>query len=109
MSSKPAAPALEAGKIPAVTGTSYPEPFRAGVAARRNQRLGDAFGLKNFGTIYGGLLTALSIGTAFGPLAAAAVYDTFGSYTPFLALTIAFMALSSLALASLPQPEAATA
>lgn len=49
MSSKPAAPALEAGKIPAVTGTSYPEPFRAGVAARRKQRLGDAFGLKNFG------------------------------------------------------------
>ena len=49
MSSKPAAPALDAGKVPAVTGTSYPEPFRAGVAARRKQRLGDAFGLKNFG------------------------------------------------------------
>jgi MFS family permease len=61
------------------------------------------FGLKNFGTIYGGLLTALSIGTAFGPLAAAAVYDYWGSYTPFLLLTIVFMAGSSLALASLPQ------
>lgn len=63
------------------------------------------FGLKNFGTIYGGLLTALSIGTAFGPLAAAAVYDHSGSYVPFLLLTIVFMAGSSLALASLPQPD----
>ncbi len=62
------------------------------------------FGLKNFGTIYGGLLTALSIGTAFGPLAAAAVYDHSGSYAPFLLLTIVFMASSSLALASLPRP-----
>jgi len=51
---------------------------------------------------YGGLLTALSIGTAFGPLSAAAVYDHAGSYTPFLSLTIVFMAGSSLALASLP-------
>ncbi len=66
------------------------------------------FGLKNFGAIYGGLLTALSIGTAFGPLAAAAVYDHSGSYMPFLAITMAFMACSSLALASLPQPQAMT-
>lgn len=64
------------------------------------------FGMKNFGTIYGGLLTALSIGTAFGPLTAAAVYDYSGSYTPFLVVTIAFMAASSLALASLPRPRA---
>lgn len=61
------------------------------------------FGLKNFGTIYGGLLTALSIGTALGPLSAAAVYDYFGSYEPFLLLTMIFMACSSLALASLPR------
>src|SRR5210317_1641690 len=40
------------------------------------------FGMRNFGTIYGGLLTALSIGTAFGPLAAAAVYDHAGTYAP---------------------------
>lgn len=65
------------------------------------------FGMRNFGTIYGGLLTALSIGTAFGPLAAAAVYDYSGSYLPFLALTILFMACSSLALLSLPNPDAA--
>ncbi|MET0385930.1 MAG: MFS transporter [Polyangiales bacterium] len=62
------------------------------------------FGLKNFGTLYGGLLTALSLGTAFGPLAAAAIYDRNGSYELFLRLTILFMAGSSLALASLPHP-----
>jgi uncharacterized cupin superfamily protein len=49
MSNKPAAPALDAAQIPAATGSSYPEPFRALVAARRKQRLGDALGLKNFG------------------------------------------------------------
>ena len=63
------------------------------------------FGLKNFGTIYGGLLTALSIGTAFGPITAAAVYDHSGSYTPFLLVTMIFMACSSLAVASLPHPR----
>lgn len=62
------------------------------------------FGLKNFGAIYGGLLAALSFGTAFGPLAAASVYDHYGSYSPFLMATIVFMALSSLGLATLPKP-----
>lgn len=63
------------------------------------------FGLKNFGTIYGGLLTALSMGTAFGPLAAAVIYDYSGSYTPFLTMAIICMAGASLAIASLPQPR----
>jgi MFS family permease len=62
------------------------------------------FGLKHFGTLYGGLLTALSLGTAFGPLAAAAVHDRTGSYEPFLVLTMVCMAASSIALASLPAP-----
>ncbi|MGI9292793.1 MAG: MFS transporter [Pseudomonadales bacterium] len=63
------------------------------------------FGMKNFGTLYGGLLTALSIGTAFGPLAAAAVFDQTEAYSIFLIGTIVCMAGSSLALASLPQPS----
>jgi MFS family permease len=62
------------------------------------------FGLKSFGKLYGGLLAALSIGTATGPWTAAKVFDSYGDYTPFLWLTIAFMVLSSLALASLPRP-----
>jgi MFS family permease len=62
------------------------------------------FGLKNFGALYGGLLAALSIGTATGPLSASVVFDRSGGYAPFLWLTIAFMVASSLALASLPRP-----
>lgn len=64
------------------------------------------FGLKSFGALYGGLLAALSIGTALGPLGAARIFDAYGSYGPFLWVTIAFMAASSLALASLPRPAA---
>ena len=62
------------------------------------------FGLKAFGALYGGLLVALSVGTALGPLAAAAVYDATGSYDAFLVLTLALMAASSAAIASLPRP-----
>lgn len=62
------------------------------------------FGLKSFGALYGGLLGALSIGTATGPLAAATIFDGYGDYTPFLWLTIGFMIASSLALFSLPPP-----
>jgi MFS family permease len=63
------------------------------------------FGLKNFGALYGGLLTALSIGTAAGPLAAAAIYDAKGSYELFLWLTTFSMGASALALATLPRPS----
>jgi len=66
------------------------------------------FGLKNFGALYGGLLTALSIGTAAGPLAAAAIYDVKGSYELFLWLTTLSMGASALALATLPQPAFAS-
>ncbi|WP_232079660.1 MFS transporter [Mycolicibacterium parafortuitum] len=59
------------------------------------------FGLRNFGGLFGGLVAALSLGTAFGPLAAGATADHFGGYTNFLVLTMVLMALSSLALASL--------
>lgn len=62
------------------------------------------FGLRNFGGLFGGMVAALSLGTAFGPLAAGATFDRFGGYAPFLILTIVLMALSSLALASLARP-----
>ncbi|MDE8650346.1 MFS transporter [Novosphingobium album (ex Liu et al. 2023)] len=61
------------------------------------------FGLRNFGGLYGGLLAALSVGTACGPLAAAAVFDRYGSYTPFLWLTLGFMASASLAIGTVPR------
>lgn len=62
------------------------------------------FGLKSFGALYGALLTALSIGTALGPLAASQLYDQTGGYLLFLWMTIAFMLASSALLFTLPRP-----
>jgi MFS family permease len=62
------------------------------------------FGLKSFGGLFGGLVAALSLGTAFGPLTSGATFDRFGSYEPFLILTMVLMGVSSLTLASLKSP-----
>ncbi len=62
------------------------------------------FGLKNFGALYGALVMALSLGTAFGPLAAGSVFDHFNSYEPFLMLATVLMGISALALLSLGNP-----
>ena len=64
------------------------------------------FGLRNFGALYGVLQMALALGTAFGPLAAGAVFDRYESYAPFLMLTMVLMAASAIALTSLgPTPS----
>lgn len=44
-----AGPAHDAMTIEPVRGSDYPHPFGAAVAARERRRLGEAFGLKNFG------------------------------------------------------------
>jgi uncharacterized cupin superfamily protein len=44
-----AGPALDAMTIEPDIGSGYPEPFKAKVAGRERRRLGDAFGLRNFG------------------------------------------------------------
>jgi len=62
------------------------------------------FGLKNFGALYGTMQMALALGTAFGPLAAGAVFDRNGSYEPFLMLTIGMLAASAIALFSMSSP-----
>lgn len=59
------------------------------------------FGLKNFGALYGALVMALSLGTAFGPLGAGAIYDQYNSYVPFLILTAVLMGASAIALITL--------
>lgn len=41
--------ALVARELPETSATGYPEPFRALVAGRHRRRLGDAFGLTQFG------------------------------------------------------------
>lgn len=41
--------AVEATSLPSASSSGYPEPYRHKVAGRSRRRLGDAFGLKNFG------------------------------------------------------------
>ena len=53
-------PALDPASLPARSGSGYPEPFQAAVAAREKRALGDALGLKNFGVN----LTRLPTGNA---------------------------------------------
>ncbi|MEO1352797.1 MAG: cupin domain-containing protein [Cyanobacteria bacterium J06635_15] len=40
---------IDLNKVPPKTGTGYPEPFKAAVAGRVKQQVGNAAGLKNFG------------------------------------------------------------
>ncbi|MCB2079200.1 MAG: MFS transporter, partial [Novosphingobium sp.] len=61
------------------------------------------FGLRKLGTLFGVMTGALALGTALGPLAAAAIYDRFGNYDPFLALVIGLLALGGVSLLSLPR------
>jgi MFS family permease len=59
------------------------------------------FGRRNFGKIYGSLMIAISVGTSVGPLASGAVFDHFRDYAVFLALAVACMVISAVALFSL--------
>ena len=42
-------PALDPATVAVKAGTDYPAPFKEGVEARQNRRLGDALGLSQFG------------------------------------------------------------
>jgi MFS family permease len=63
------------------------------------------FGLKHFGVFYGAMVGALALGAAFGPLAAGTAFDRYGSYRPFLVLTMILMGVSSVAMATLSRPR----
>lgn len=52
MTQRPTTPetiAIEATSLPSISATNYPEPYRQMVAGRSRRKLGDAFGLRNFG------------------------------------------------------------
>ena len=42
-------PALDPETVPAVSGSGYPEPYRAAVSGRAKRRIGNAVGLTHFG------------------------------------------------------------
>jgi uncharacterized cupin superfamily protein len=61
--SRPKPAAIDAASVPSVSGTNYPEQFRKYVTGRAKRKLGDAFGLQNFGvnltTLAPGAMSAL--------------------------------------------------
>ncbi len=59
------------------------------------------FGLRHLGVILGAMMAAIAVGMGLGPVSAGAVFDHFGSYAPFLWLTVALMALSAASIAAL--------
>jgi MFS family permease len=63
------------------------------------------FGLRNFGSLFGGMLLSLSVGTALGPLAASQLFDISGDYSLFLWGSIACVLLCSTCFATLPRPR----
>ena len=63
------------------------------------------FGLKNYGVLFGSMVGALCLGTAFGPLAAGVIFDVTGGYQQFLYLTIGAMLISGAALVTLGRPR----
>lgn len=64
------------------------------------------FGIQNFGAMLGGLFMAVMMGGAIGPLCAAAIFDHYGTYSPYLWFAIVSMFGSSVAIFSLPRPNA---
>lgn len=62
-------------------------------------------GIRNFGVLFAAMGSALALGAAVGPLLAGLANDRWGSYTPFLVMTLALFVLCSLTLSSLGRPR----
>ena len=62
------------------------------------------FGLRNFGSLFGGILFSLSLGAGLGPVLASHIFDTFGNYTGFMWLTVLVALMCSACFMSLPKP-----
>ena len=73
-----------------------------------NYLLARHFGLRNFGTLFGIMMTALAVGNALGPLGSAKVRDLAGSYDPVLWAVIPAFLLAALAVGTTgPYPDLA--
>lgn len=59
-------------------------------------------GLKNYGTIFGTMHSLIALGSGLGPVIAGRIYDTQGSYGPFLIAGVVGCVVSAVALFSLP-------
>ena len=69
-------------------------------------------GMRNFGKIYGAISSLVAVGSGIGPVMAGWIYDTTGSYEPFLmggAVALVFSALLMLSLPRYPDWDSARA
>ena len=63
------------------------------------------FGLKAFGALFGGMITAGAAGGAIGPVLAGWIHDNYGNYNPLLIFMVAIMLVSSLLVLSTGRPK----
>ncbi len=63
------------------------------------------FGLKAFGALFGGMITAGAAGGAIGPVLAGWIHDQYGNYNPLLIFMVAIMLISSLLVLSTGRPK----
>lgn len=64
------------------------------------------FGVARYPALFGVLFPILAMGTGFGPLAAAKIYDALGSYTPALVLAAGLCVVASIIMLTLPAQPA---
>jgi predicted MFS family arabinose efflux permease len=67
--------------IVAIAIIGYSAGAKLQIAAYLTGRYG---GLRNFGKIFGVVASLVALGSGLGPLAAGAIYDAYGTYTPML-------------------------
>ena len=58
-------------------------------------------GVRHFGKIFGIISSCMGLGSGLGPLIAGRIYDTAGSYTPYLMLGIGCAGVAALAVLGL--------
>ncbi|MBB4631109.1 MFS family permease [Sphingosinicella soli] len=59
------------------------------------------FGMRSFGTLFGSITGAISLGIGLGPTSAGAIHDAFGTYQPMFLLIIPLVAVSVVLVATL--------
>jgi len=83
-------------------------PSYGGSIAVRPAIVGEYFGRKNFGTIYGVLLGSGVFGGISGPIIAGYVYDVYGNFRPAFMMFALFSLISALLLFFMKRPRLAS-
>jgi MFS family permease len=63
------------------------------------------FGLKAFGALFGGVITAGALGGAIGPVTSGWIHDEFGNYDALLVMLMALMAVGAALIVTIGRPK----